>query len=132
TVSSGNKSVMFEWENDYFAASDRYYTNGMRLTRNFTRDDASGERVLAGAHLYQLMYTPTDITLEPDAVAANERPYAGVLAAGIYLGKLSSDDSRWRFDLDVGCLGPCSGAKQTQRTWHDLIDDDEPRGWSAQ
>jgi hypothetical protein len=79
--------------------------------------------------LAQGMFTPEDWRLsEPDPL---DRPYAGVLIAGVtYNGR--NEDKMRTTTLNAGIVGPSAGAEQTQDFVHDLGGDSEFRGWDHQ
>jgi hypothetical protein len=97
--------------------------------------------VAYGHGIGQNMYTPEDIT-DP-ALIVTDRPYAGYLYYST-LVLLRNDTARlpeeWRknrpvqnyFDLQIGFVGPESGAEWVQKRVHELIDDDRPEGWDHQ
>ncbi len=98
----------------------------------------------AGWSLGQNMYTPDEITfthLDPD-----DRPYAGWLYIGRLL-QISADcdataplppgadacqEQLHSFELDLGVVGPASGARWAQTQVHKIIDSPEPLGWGHQ
>ncbi|WP_280567503.1 lipid A deacylase LpxR family protein [Chromohalobacter sp. 296-RDG] len=135
-------------ENDLFASGeDGHYTNGLEVNWSFTPDAAHWTRRLAdavpgwsGAELDgvayragQQIYTPNDI--DRSDLIENDRPYAGLLYAGVslfddrqYSGWRQADD----LHFDAGIVGPASGGKAIQKNFHHLIGSDEPKGWSHQ
>ncbi|MGE3714169.1 MAG: lipid A deacylase LpxR family protein [Alphaproteobacteria bacterium] len=137
-------TLSFSLENDIFSGEDDNYTNGVRISYlsaennipNWLEETANtlpffSERGHKRWHvaLGQSMFTPSDITqrqLQP-----NDRPYAGWLYSSV--GVIS--DTGYRLDnlqLEVGVLGPASGADITQDFVHDLIDSNDPQGWDNQ
>lgn len=95
----------------------------------------------------QNFYTPEDIErVEPQP---DDRPWAGWLYLGRTL-QVSSDceavavpeaeggevvacrQQQHTFELDLGVVGPLSGAKATQTELHKWIDSDPPLGWDDQ
>ncbi len=137
------------WENDggYLKRNnlrDRHYTNGMGITvahQPKWADDLAkhvpfGEgftdgplRTAAGYTAGQLMFTPDNIGLA--APQPMDRPWAGYLYGGVYWQRA---DNR-QFDhlqLDVGVLGPSSGADEVQSGTHEWVDDTDPKGWDNQ
>ena len=127
------------WENDSFAGSDRYYTDGVSLS--VTRGGASAldplidrlpwsdaDRTL-GVEIAQAVFTPTETRR---AVAdPSDRPYAGVLALGLTV-HLERDEAYRGFKLLTGVLGPSSLADETIRFVHQIGSWSEPRGWDSQ
>lgn len=144
---AGGPLVTLDWDNDAFQSSGRdgLYTNGTRLTFRLpspTLHESTGadgvrrqHRHVYGARLGQNIYTPADTALPPERIEANDRPYAGYLFAGLFRDTYSSAGAGGRYlrlGLDVGCIGPCSGAEHAQRAVHRYIDAQTPQGWSAQ
>lgn len=135
-------------ENDIFASSeDGHYTNGLELNWSFTPGERHWTRDLAtivpgwsstdldgvAYRIGQQIYTPIDI--ERSALIENDRPYAGLLYAGVslfderqYAGWRRAEDVH----LDAGIVGPASGGEAIQKNFHHLIGSDEPQGWAHQ
>lgn len=142
--SSEGGTFSFTIENDVIADSDQDYTNGVRIdyigprgelqaVGRWTRDllepqigEADWYMVYA---LGQNMFTPSDIT-DPNP-PRNERPYAGFLYGSV--GVVADTGSRLHtFALDLGVIGPLSGAEQTQKFVHDIGGFSKPVGWDQQ
>ena len=136
--------ISLQIENDTFAKTDRYYTNGFRLTYMTPETTIPGwidratewlpffapegnKRLIYS--LGQSMFTPEDITTrDPDE---DDRPYAGFLYGSIAL----ITDTGERLDtleLTLGIIGPYALAKETQKLVHDIIGADDPKGWDKQ
>ncbi len=139
------------WENDFFAGTDRDYTNGVRLTLSTPyRKEGKSARLpewsdaffnrLPFVHgpesqravslsLGQNIYTPADI--HQSGVIEDDRPYAGVtyLAAGFH-----SKKGNWRtsWELDAGMIGPLSFADKTQKFVHRTFNTPLAQGWTHQ
>ena len=79
--------------------------------------------------LGQQVYTAEDIEVE--ALIKDDRPYAGLLIGGVSLLNNHQHD-RWRLaeslHVDVGIVGPASGAGKLQREFHEWIATDDPKG----
>ncbi len=139
------------YENDVFFRNDDNYTAGVgvswvsdevgsygpeRFERRFVdafsflpKIGEDGYRGFASFTLGQEMYTPTDI--ESPVPPPDQQPYAGVLFldSSVYA---HNPRAMYEFKLRVGCVGPCSGAEQVQRTIHDWIGSPIPQGWDHQ
>jgi len=135
-------------ENDILTSGDDgHYTNGFALSYTFKTPEQhwsrsfadwvpgfSAARLDATAYRFgQQIYTPNDINREqPDQ---DDRPYAGYLFGGVSLFAGEEGDD-WRrvdtFNLDLGIVGPASGAKDAQKAVHKLTGSDEPEGWDHQ
>jgi hypothetical protein len=89
----------------------------------------AGKPALASNSLAQFMVTPRDksrsIPTAPDS------PYIGVLqwrSAQVAVREQIAD----LIAVDLGVVGPASGAAQTQRFVHRLFGSEGPRGWGSQ
>jgi lipid A 3-O-deacylase len=137
------------FENDYFAGTDKHYTNGAKfswLSPDYSswaqRGDAAGTVGDAlpvinqpdaeknfGFAFGQNMYTPTrkDLVV-PDP---KDRPYAGW--SYLEFSFLSTSESKLdTLSFQIGMVGPDSYAKQTQRAVHKLIGSKQALGWDYQ
>lgn len=140
-------------ENDLVVNTDRHYTHGTLFSHLFQEHadgDGSGPDWLAdhlpamgllggysrwGVSLGQNIYTPDDI--RTTTLLANDRPYAGYLYTSWHLvrrgdrghGTSPTQDS---WTLDLGIVGPGSGAEQAQNTVHRLRHYDQALGWGNQ
>jgi hypothetical protein len=132
------------WENDLFSGEDDNYTNGVRIawfssetdvpewledgasTLPFFNEDGS---LRYGFALGQSMFTPENISRRD--VILNDRPYAGWTYGSVAL----VSDTGERLDsllLQVGIVGPGSGAAETQDFVHHVVGSPDPRGWGNQ
>ncbi len=145
-----DRFLTLTWENNW-TTSDSGYTNGAGIGWGrgaFDEfDDAGLPRWLQAAadwlpysrnpdythavsyRIAQLMYTPDNIQAE--YVIENDRPYAGVL---LWSGFLHSWRERFsnRYSLNLGAVGPVTGAEQVQRLAHKLVDAPRANGWDNQ
>ncbi len=139
-------TISFVWENDIYGGSDDNYTNGVQfsimsplgrdlpLTRRLRRilpdylDNARQYRT--GFGFGQTMFTPEDISLPVPNPA--DRPYAGYLYANFTLVAEQDDRTIDTAQLQVGIVGPASGAEWVQTNWHRLLDAQDPKGWPHQ
>ncbi|MCQ4323387.1 DUF2219 domain-containing protein [Stutzerimonas stutzeri] len=135
-------------ENDIISSgSDGHYSNGLELIWGFepqrehwSRNVAdflpgwSGDTVSNVAYRFgHQIYTPEEI--ETDRLLEDDRPYAGLIFAGLSLFADTQHEG-WRvaegLHLDVGIVGPAAGGKRLQRAVHKVTDSDEPMGWDNQ
>lgn len=132
----------FHYENDFFHATDRYYTQGIRLelsapfiARSPLRHALIGlgktaeERHVLFAQ--QECFTPGSI--RRDTILRTDRPFA----AAMYLGerKTSTDIAKKRTlstSIIFGVLGPCAICAEEQVGIHRALDNIEPLGWQFQ
>ncbi len=144
-----------ESENDVYQLrkkdiTDRYYSNGLRLTMQSNYWSRWPTRRLlltlpvranhAYDRLYQVeigqeTYTPRTI-VRPSPEVQNghyDRPYAGYLYTSF--GVVSTDATSGRkltSNLVLGVIGPISAAAEGQKALHRLIHDIQPVGWNRQ
>ncbi|MFT5131754.1 MAG: lipid A 3-O-deacylase [Gammaproteobacteria bacterium] len=148
----------FHLENDLFANTDRFYTNGIKLSwispeikwfqdlpwmkkpgliqsaANEIIDllpfnqDSSRQRNLAFT-VGQLMFTPEDIS-QRDLIL-DDRPYAGWL-----YGSVAFHSKTYRrldtFEMQMGFTGDLSLAEQAQDLVHSIRNIDKANGWDNQ
>lgn len=137
----GNKYFRINYENDFFAASDRDYTQGILIEKVHP--------ALSRFPLMKLLWHPGHIetkyglAIEHNAYTPNQigafaiqyddRPYAGVLLLKSFL---IADDFERRLRTSVsfstGIIGQGAGGEQIQRTIHHWIKYIQPLGWHNQ
>lgn len=141
--------------NDYFAGTDKHFTNGMSLSwiddtlatvdenqsnsyNNFMLDTVNllpltlidnSKQHNAGISLSQIAITPTDTSIS--TAQYNDMPYAGYLALAFYMFEWDKKSFR-EYRVEFGVVGKESGAEFVQKTFHRLIGNSEPKGWDTQ
>jgi lipid A 3-O-deacylase len=136
-----NKSFAFNYENDYFYATDMYYTQGIRLEEVlpvFNKlplmriiPHLSNSITQYGLSLSQDCYTPTSISA-PEILYGN-RPYAAAMYLGHY--QVSTNEARKQkltSEIDLGIIGPCAACEEEQKGIHHALHNIQPRGWQYQ
>ncbi len=153
TSSLSADEVSFSLYNDWFAGSDKHFTNGVSLA---WLNDAYGEEgsensysdsvygVLksipfiplddtkvhnAGISISQFMLTPTNTELSTPQY--NDIPYTGYLNVAFFLFESDSESFK-EMRVELGVVGENSGAKLVQDAFHSLIGNAEPQGWDTQ
>ncbi|WP_345993725.1 lipid A deacylase LpxR family protein [Sulfurimonas sp. HSL-1716] len=145
----------FQLYNDYFAGTDKHFTNGFALSwldSERSKDDAniSGgysdmmlglinkipftdtaeyKSYTAGASISQIMITPKDTTLTTPQY--DDIPYAGYMALSLFLFKWDENSVK-EYRVDMGVVGKESGAGNLQKSFHRLIKNKIPQGWDTQ
>lgn len=137
-------TLTFALENDIFAGQDDGYTNGVRMSYVSPEAnipewiDAMGDfmpffpengRSRWTLDVGQSMFAPKDLTVA--ALQPNDRPYAGWLYGTVGL-IADSGTTLDNLQLTVGMVGPASGAAETQRLVHKIVNADIPQGWGNQ
>ncbi|MGI9494086.1 MAG: lipid A deacylase LpxR family protein [Geminicoccaceae bacterium] len=134
-------------ENDEVGGSDRNYSGGHRLAcmrtaprflekrlrRLLPKNAISQQKMSYG--LGQNIYTPDDLA-EPELIE-DDQPYAGWLYVDFGLEsevRSASGDMHHldNFGLQIGVVGPLSGAEFLQRELHEILGATEPAGWDNQ
>ncbi|MEK0428112.1 MAG: hypothetical protein RL001_639 [Pseudomonadota bacterium] len=129
----GRVSTVVDIDNDtlLLTGSDRFYTSGLRLSRNYRLPSDDGWESM-GWRMGQQLYTASSIRRLPEELAALDHPYAGWLYAGLAYRRESSDGSEIAYGLDIGCLGPCAGGEWSQKNLHRALHQPRPAAWSTQ
>lgn len=137
-------------ENDFFASTDRHYTQGIRfsylltdnyfpfgMTNVYSRLPNIAFAPQAGKFGFavgQNIYTPAD-TDDP-IPDPNDRPYAGWLYLGMVFQRRGTSTSSWDvqedIELNLGVVGPWALGKETQTWVHELHNEEPPQGWDYQ
>ncbi|NNL84627.1 MAG: lipid A deacylase LpxR family protein [Myxococcales bacterium] len=138
-------TLSLQFENDALAGgTDRNYTSGARIayltgpdrvwgivegTAGLLLGAAEEDVVRFGFALGQSIFTPDDI--RETRPLPDQHPYAGWLYAdfSILVERKYTLDT---LSLQVGVVGPDSGAEWVQTNVHEWIHSDEPRGWDNQ
>jgi len=139
-------------ENDTFDATDRFYTNGVKLTwvsqiLNDYRQDAEIIRLTAplvkrltfmnqadsaralSISLGHEIYTPTDT--HATELLVKDRPYTGL--AYYQLGFHNYDAQRMRsLEMTLGIVGPHAYAQEVQAFYHHWTGNPKVNGWPHQ
>ncbi|MCI4444532.1 MAG: lipid A deacylase LpxR family protein [Candidatus Aminicenantes bacterium] len=158
--SRGKGSLVFNLENDVWLHRDDGYTNGIgfswvspelkeksksawlrflyRLNILFLGDEleektnkGSGaeEKRWATISLAQGMFTPADLSKKE--IIPYDRPYAGLLYAGLNLVK-NGESNQDSFGAALGTIGPASLAEAAQKWLHRTYGWVDPQGWENQ
>lgn len=135
---SDNKYLILDFDNDIFAETDYYFTNGAQISLvlpTFNRFPLYRLMPDAGRHsinyfgigLRQNMYTP--IHPESDIIVKNDRPFAGVLYLEFF--KISTSlakNIQLQSSILLGVVGRSSLASFIQSGLHET----KPIGWQYQ
>lgn len=138
---SQDSYVRLHYDNDYFTATDYYYTQGYNfevvnpalrknpLTKLLIK--ARGNQVKYGLAFEHFGFTPT--TIQSDVILVGDRPFAGCILLKTF--SISTDTlRRIRVSsvLSTGMVGPVAFAGDMQAAIHRLINGVEPHGWQYQ
>jgi hypothetical protein len=136
-----NRYFRINYENDFFTASDRYYTQGyqLELVIPWLRKNPVNHLLLRlnnseqkyGLLFENLGYIPTSI--KEAGIQYGDRPYAATMALKSFI--VSTDTlhkSRLSSSLVVGMTGPVALGNEIQTGIHRWIGDEIPQGWHNQ
>jgi hypothetical protein len=137
-----NTYYQLGWDNDVFMMTDYYYTQGMSFGSYHPFFELNPvnlillrpneyDKVVYGFSGFQKTYTPKDI--KSDEIQYSDRPYAGVLVFTSH-SRAANTKTGWMFntELDIGVMGPASGAGKVQYKYHEWSDNTLPNGWHHQ
>lgn len=128
-----DQSFKLIYANDYFTATDYYFTQGIRM--QYTRGDKR-------YFIAQEGYTPTSI--RADRILYGDRPYAGSLYIGYGVGEWQEGEAagargcralggpQLSWSVTAGVIGPWSLAEAEQKYIHRKTGNIEPKGWQFQ
>jgi lipid A 3-O-deacylase len=138
---SGEKRFTLYYDNDFFSATDRYYTQGTRLELVHPGLKHSPFSLLLpglknavnayGLAAIQDCFTPTSI--RRDTILKGDRPFTAYIAlAGLRISTDSAAKKKLISELMIGVLGPAAGGRQTQESIHRWLHNIQPLGWQFQ
>ncbi|MFY0591426.1 lipid A deacylase LpxR family protein [Roseivirga sp.] len=142
TISSGlyaqgsykNSEFSFTNENDVYLLKDRdkYYSNGLIthfrwVPKSFRTDTI---KKIVDIEFSQKYYTPQDLLLR--RVQNFDRPYAGLLYGGASFSTFKEKHRHSMLGVEIGIVGPASGAQGFQEWYHETFGFPAPRGWDFQ
>jgi hypothetical protein len=129
------------YENDFFGATDRYYTQGVHLEFVHPRlrlpvvsrllFAPAGMRSHFGVAFEDDGYTSSD--LKQATIPLGDHPYAGTKQLRAFV--ISNDSARTRVissSLTVGLIGPGAGGREIQTFIHRRTGNTIPMGWTHQ
>lgn len=131
----------FHYDNDYFTATDYYYTQGYNfeltspqlqknpLNRLFFKPQNRESKY--GISIEHMGFTPTSIS--SDAILYGDRPFAAAIMLKSFL--ISTDtvhQTRISSGLSIGIIGPGAFGKEMQTGIHKWVGDEVPHGWQHQ
>ncbi|MES2543701.1 MAG: lipid A deacylase LpxR family protein [Bacteroidota bacterium] len=136
-----NNYFRFNYDNDYFTATDYYYTQGynFELTSPWLRKNPlnplfkklKNSDQKYGLSIEHMGYTPTSIS--SDAILYGDRPFAAAIMLKSFL--VSTDTihrTRLASALSIGIIGPGAFGDEMQTGIHEAIGDEVPMGWQHQ
>lgn len=137
-----NRYFSFNYDNDFFSATDRYYTQGVYLeliAPFFKKSPLSRILISLNKHSQnyygfaarQDCFTPGSIRY--DTLNYLDRPFAATMYISQFL--ISIDEIKKRrltTKLDLGIIGPCAICEEEQKGIHRALVNIQPLGWENQ
>ncbi|MBK7309697.1 MAG: lipid A deacylase LpxR family protein [Sphingobacteriaceae bacterium] len=139
-LENDKRSFHYTYDNDLFAGSDRYYTQGSiaeirhpalskwPLSKLLHRI-AGGNDMTYCLSFRQDVFTPKSIRNK--TLDSTDRPYAGTF---FFSQKVISNWfwSKLTKSVDIGCIGPAALGEEMQKFIHKHTGNQEPIGWENQ
>jgi lipid A 3-O-deacylase len=136
-----NGYFRFLYDNDFFTASDLYYTQGytFELVKPWLKGNPVNKLLLKpkdseiryGLSFEQTGYIPTDISA--NVILYGDRPYAATIALKSFtIATDTISKSRLISSLTTGMIGPVAMGDEMQTGIHKWIGDELPMGWQYQ
>ena len=131
----------FHYDNDYFTATDRFYTQGYAFELaapifkknpiNYLFLNLENSTSKHGISLEHIGFTPT--TIKSKDILYGDRPFAAAIFLKSF--KIESDSihkTRIASSLSIGIIGPGAFGYEMQKGIHEWIGDEIPYGWEHQ
>lgn len=137
----GDRYFRVNYENDFFSATDLYYTQGFLIEMAhpaFSRfplmkvlPRPANDHIRYSIALEDDGYTPTDY--RPADILYGDRPYAGMffLKTSV-IADNSAKKRRLASSVSIGIIGPGAGGKEMQTGIHEVTGNGLPHGWHNQ
>ncbi|MGB8192174.1 MAG: lipid A deacylase LpxR family protein [Chitinophagaceae bacterium] len=129
---SFTKEISFITDNDNYLLQKRdgYYTNGFYFSYQHLIKKKLRHKTIMRYELGQMIFNPYKYSItDPEQM---DRPFAGYLYVKANRSRFFEKGNNLQYGISVGILGPASGAQQTQRNYHKLINIYEVKGWGYQ
>ena len=136
-----DKYIRYSYDNDFFTATDQYYTQGMLLewvNPVFKKSPLSkllihpkNFQTTFGIAVEHLAYTPTSI--RHTEIIYHDRPFAACLFYNAFaIAKNKERGQRITSKFSMGVIGPAAGGEEMQTSIHRWLKNITPLGWSNQ
>jgi len=139
---SNNRYFRFIYDNDFFSATDRYYSQGVmtELIAPFLRHSPFSYSLIRlnkravnhyGLSFQQDCFTPKSIRM--DTLNRLERPFTGTFVMRHTLYSIDPyKKQRLTTKLELGIIGPNAKCEETQKGIHRALVNIQPQGWEWQ
>ena len=132
----------FNYDNDFFSATDRYYTQGIysELILPLIKKSPLSKLLIPlnktalnyyGINFEQDGYTPRSIRHQ--GIYYDERPYASIFFISHFLISIDPEQKQsFSTSLDLGIIGPGAKGEEEQKAIHKALNNIQPLGWEYQ
>ena len=134
--------IRLNYDNDFFSATDRYYTQGINLTlvHPIIRYSPISWSLIKlnekALNYYGLIFTQdcfTPRSIRYDTINYLERPYAATFFVSHFLTSINSTKKTLlQTQVDLGFIGPCAKCEEEQKAIHKALVNIRPLGWENQ
>jgi lipid A 3-O-deacylase len=128
-----SKEAILVTDNDNYLVQKRdgYYTNGFYFAlQKLAKPKRINEKAIMRYEIGQMIFNPYKYSItQPENM---DRPFAGYLFIKASRSRFFQNGANLQYGLSVGTIGKSSGAQQTQRIYHDLINIYPVEGWDYQ
>lgn len=134
--------IRLQYDNDFFSATDRYYTQGIQLSIiheiikyspfSYTLIRLNKKALnYYGLSVVQDCFTPRSIRY--DTLNYLERPFAASFFVSHTLNSINTENKMaLQTQLDLGAVGPCARCEDEQKAIHRALLNIQPLGWENQ
>ena len=138
---SDQKYFRFHYDNDFFTATDYYYSQGINfelsdpLLRKFFLSQIllvkNNSRVNFGIAVEHDAYTPTSI--RHNEISEGDRPFSACLMFKMFSVSIDTiEHVRLTSVFSTGVIGPSAFGEEMQKGIHHWLNDIQPLGWQNQ
>jgi lipid A 3-O-deacylase len=134
--------IRLQYDNDFFSATDRYYTQGiiLHIINPFVKYSPFSYALVKinknalnyyGLHFEQDVFTPKSIRHE--GIFYGERPFTAVFFVSHSLVSINTEKKvLLKTQFDFGIIGPNAKGEEEQKGIHKALDNIQPLGWENQ
>lgn len=138
---NSDKYLRANYDNDYFSARDRFYTQGVHIEFvhpvfrhnpvNILFPTFRGVHTKYGIAIEHDAYTPTSI--QSNFILYGDRPFAAALMLKSFAFAVNEGhNQKLSTALSLGVLGPAAGGREIQNYIHENTGNIIPQGWQYQ
>lgn len=121
-------------DNDLYTSpvTDQYYTNGLEFFYRYlgnVRSEKVAKKIWE-FRVGQYMYNPQSVRAA--SIDVHDRPFAGYLFAQAGINTFFKSESLLKVNMQLGVVGPESGAEKAQKFLHKMLGYHRIHGWEYQ